>query len=198
MTIEEIKWLIQALAKYSVGGLVAGGIVYLLIKNSLSGYLLEKGKNLASKEDISKITDLVEGVKHDYNVLIKEMEGKQQLRMAAVDQRLQAHQDAFTLWRKMRASPKEEEGAAIMECQKFWEENCLYLEPEVRQAFALAYTSFANRRQLVDAAAEAKFVIEAWRNVMDFPNVLFDAIKLPRFTEVEKKIVKDDSNPNEP
>ncbi len=43
--------------------LIAIGLIALLWKKSLSSYLLEKGKNLATKEDISEITHKVEEVK---------------------------------------------------------------------------------------------------------------------------------------
>lgn len=194
MNPQDLTWLIEKLAKYGFVGVVSGGIVFMLCRNFMGSYLNKKGGNLATKEDIAGLTKLVKDVEHGYNVLIEDQKAKQQLRMAAVDQRLQAHQDAFALWRKMTGSTKEEEGAAIMECQEFWDRNCLYLAPEVRQAFALAYRSFAQRRQMLDSGVEAKFISEAWRDVMAFPNVLFDAVKLPRFSEAEKKVVEDDSN----
>jgi hypothetical protein len=41
-------------------------ILYFVIKNLLPGYFKRKGKNLATKEDISEITELVETVKHSF------------------------------------------------------------------------------------------------------------------------------------
>ncbi|XSS65203.1 hypothetical protein ACP9OK_09570 [Pseudomonas sp. B11] len=41
-------------------------IVGLLIKTYLPGYIGEKSKNLATKEDIAGITDKIEQVKADY------------------------------------------------------------------------------------------------------------------------------------
>ena len=41
-------------------------ILYFLSRNLLPSYFNEKGKNLATKEDVSEITKLVEGVKHSF------------------------------------------------------------------------------------------------------------------------------------
>lgn len=48
--------------------LIVGGfiILYFTIKNLLPSYFNEKGKNIATKEDISEITKLVEQVKHSF------------------------------------------------------------------------------------------------------------------------------------
>ena len=46
-----------------VPGLV---ILYFSMKNLLPNYFNEKGRNLATKEDISEITSLVEEVKHSF------------------------------------------------------------------------------------------------------------------------------------
>jgi hypothetical protein len=47
---------------FAFGGLVLG----LLINSYLSKYFGKKGENLATKEDISEITNKIETVKHDY------------------------------------------------------------------------------------------------------------------------------------
>jgi len=46
--------------------LAAVVIVGLLLKNYLPPYLTEKGKNLATKEDIEEITNKIERVRSDY------------------------------------------------------------------------------------------------------------------------------------
>ena len=38
----------------------------LILGNFLPKYLSKKGENLATKEDISEITDKIESVKHEY------------------------------------------------------------------------------------------------------------------------------------
>jgi hypothetical protein len=114
MNPQDLTWLIEKLAKFGFVGLVSGGLVFFLCRNLLGSYLNKKGENLATKEDIAGLTKLVKDVEHGYNVQIEEMKAKQQFRMAALDKRLQVHQDAFALWRKMTATPKERG-----ECQDF-------------------------------------------------------------------------------
>lgn len=171
-------------------------LVYFAVKkfitSYLGGYLPEKGKNLAAKEDLPNITDLVKEVEHKYNVLIKQMEAKQQLRMAAVDARLKAHQEAYTMWRKlMDPSDKDlENGPMPLQCQNWLDHNCLYLEPEVREAFATAYHSHILHSELLAQRADAEQVKAAWDRFMNFHEVLFESIKLPGLTQSEQDFVK--------
>lgn len=48
-------------------GTMLGGLVTLLIKNYLPSYAREKGKNLATKEDIECITQKIESIKVEYS-----------------------------------------------------------------------------------------------------------------------------------
>ena len=116
MTPEEVRFVVSAASGLGVGILVAGLITWLLLKHYVPSYLNEKGKNLATKEDVAAITHEVERVRLEYNTLIEEVRARNQLRMAALDKRLQAHQEAFALWRKLTgrsAQPAD----VIMECQ---------------------------------------------------------------------------------
>ena len=63
MTLEEIEIIILAVTRYGFEAIVAGIVVFFLIKYFLPGYLSEKGKNLATREDIVEITDKIEEVK---------------------------------------------------------------------------------------------------------------------------------------
>ena len=54
MTAEQITWTL------------VGFILALVINNFLPKYFGKKGENLATKEDISEITNKIETVKHDY------------------------------------------------------------------------------------------------------------------------------------
>ena len=72
-------------------------------------YLRRKGQNLADKEDIEKLTQIVEGVRTQYakdlenlsqenRKFIELMSQEHQLRLAALGRRLEAHQEAFSAW----------------------------------------------------------------------------------------------------
>lgn len=186
----EVKWLLEELIKYGSGFTVAGIVLYMLVTRWLSSYLNEKGKNLATKEDVAKITDLVKGVEHQYNVLLEEMKSKQQLRMAALDRRLQVHQESFTFWQKLVGERIEGELHPVIQCQEWWYKNCLYLEPEVRAAFSAAYHAAHSREQSLAARDSGQHVIDAWKELMAFPTILFGAIKLPELSPKEKEQVE--------
>src|SRR5262245_8796732 len=93
--------------------LILLGIVLLLLHSFLPAYTSEKGENLATKEDIADITNEIErvrssyteqlqGLQHRNDLLLEQLRSKQQLRMAAAEKRLEAHQHAYMLCRKLR------------------------------------------------------------------------------------------------
>lgn len=58
---------------FELAVLAAAGGLLLFARFYLPSYMSEKGKNLATKEDIRKITDEVEGVKFDYAQRLEEL-----------------------------------------------------------------------------------------------------------------------------
>ncbi len=133
MTPEELAALKGMLTGFGSGALAAGAIAFLFVRHYMSAYLLEKGKNLATREDIEEITEKVEAIRAQHASLVEELKARHQLRLAAVDRRLHAHQEAFTLWRKLMAVVHSDQVIKVVqECQTWWEQNCVYLEPKVR------------------------------------------------------------------
>ena len=67
---------------------------------------------------------------------ISKQEAFDKFRLAALDKRLEVHQQAFTLWRELMWSTNEERKLSeeIRKCQLFWKENCLYLDPKSRSS----------------------------------------------------------------
>lgn len=188
MTPEELAALKAMLTGFGAGAIVAGGVGYLVVKHFLSSCLSEKGRNHATREDIEEITRKVEGVRTQYVSLVEELKARHQLRLAAVDRRLQAHQDAFSLWRRlMAATHTEEVGKVVIECQSWWEQNCIYLEPTVREAFVAAYGAASDHNSLVKGRVEVTLIQSNWKLITCFPNVLFQAIQLPALSELEAK-----------
>ena len=188
MTLEELAAFKTVLTAFGTGVLVAAGVAHLLVKHFFSSYLSEKGRNLATREDIGEITRKVEGIRTQYTALVEELKARHQLRLAAVDRRLQAHQEAFALWRKvMSATHTEEIGGVVIECQTWWENNCIYLEPSVRGAFVTAYRAANDHRTYIQGRAEVQLIQSNWKLITSFPNVLFQAIQLPALSELEAK-----------
>lgn len=94
----------------------------------------------------------MESICSDYALLLEEVRGRNRLRLGALERRLEVHQQVFTLWKKLHSSVFGAEVMdVVMECQEFWNKNCLYLSPEVREAFLLASNYAANHKELVDS-----------------------------------------------
>ncbi|MBV8247430.1 MAG: hypothetical protein JO200_03175 [Comamonas sp.] len=132
-----IEWFVTGL------GMAAWGVPFLWLlfyigKNSLSAYLAEKGKNVATKEDIGAITSEVERARSDFNNRLEGLRAYHQLRMVAAEKRIQAHQEAFTWWHQIMdllTVTKREEGVVRLDEFKAWfYKSILYLEPASRSA----------------------------------------------------------------
>lgn len=190
MTTEELEVIKFFLAAFGWGAITTIVIVGLLFKFYLSSYIMQKGKNLATREDISMITEKIEGVRMQYAMLIEELKARQQLRLAAIDRRLEAHQEAFGHWRKlMSAAHTEEIRGVVIECQSWWDQNCIYLEPKVREGFVTAFNAADMHNGLLRSHEEAKVIRENWTHIRNFPNILFEAVKLPGLSELEATVI---------
>lgn len=73
------------LGTFGLGTVIGAAVVYLLLKSFLPSYLSEKGKNLATKEDVASITDKVESVKTDYAKVLEELRSNNQLKLAEIE-----------------------------------------------------------------------------------------------------------------
>ena len=182
--------LLNLIGTFGLGFGIAIAIAALFVTHYLPGYLSEKGKNLATREDVEAITDKVEAIRHQYSELLEQLKARHQLRMAAVERRLQAHQEAFTVWRPLVNGPNEHLSNAIAACQTWWTQNCIYLDPGVRRAFLDAYMQTSLRIQLMQAGANATQIMECWNKTMAFSDILFKAIELPALSVAEREAMK--------
>jgi hypothetical protein len=183
----------------ALGFLIGGGIVYYLVRSFVPGYLAEKGKNLATREDIAAITNAVEEVKtqhaaqlqqlmHENALLLEHIRGQGQLRLAAAERRLQAHQEAFTLWRKIINTVHDEAITdVVLECQTWFNNNALYLSPRAREAFSDAYFAASSHKSLLKGHAPANDVTENWSRIMRLGNEIVQGAELPPLGEHEMK-----------
>jgi len=130
--------MLEEIFKLIFTGLI-GGICafFILLRYFFSSYAKEKGRNLATKEDIAEITKKVEEVKHQYNLLLEQFKSHNQLRLAALDKRLEVHQEAFSLWKELSFSimSGKETTPTTIKCENWWWKNCFYLDAESREAF---------------------------------------------------------------
>jgi hypothetical protein len=187
-------WLITIIVNLAIAAVAAFG----------GAYWTEKGKGLAIKQDIEKLTQTVESIKaehasqlaqivHQQTVLIEQARFRHQIRIASMDRRLQAHQEAFTLWRQMlKIVHNEGDAGVIGQCQKWWEENCVYLEADVRDAFNRAYFAVADHKTLLNVQqrgeSEIRAVQENWKLIMSTGDIILKAVELPALNEREQKL----------
>lgn len=162
-----------------------------------ASYLREKGKNLATRKDIAGLTRIVEDIKTENSLLVERFKSQQQLRHAALDERLKAHQQAFALWYKLRDScygvSDDGLGSVLKGCYDGWTDNCLYLEPEARTAFyeammaALAIANHNNPAGVKAAVPDGFQEKDEQIKLGEAGNVIMRAVALPALTEIEAK-----------
>ena len=165
--------------------IVAGGFI---IKNYLPSYFGEKGKNLATKEDVADITRRIEDVKHSYASLLEEQKQKGQLRFTALDRRLEIAQQAYIhWWNLLRSVHTTEVGDQVQKCQEFWVNNRLYLAEDVSLAFRQAYMAAHNHQDMKEASrhdrSEVKEVSKNFKIITDAESIIIRSVAIPPLNE---------------
>ncbi len=170
-----------------IGGIVGPILIVVLVwcfRAYLGGYFAKKAENLATKQDVQILTRLQEEVKAEFNKLLERQRSEAQLRLAVVERRFQAHQEAHTLWIRLSQKVHSAEiGKVVMECQTWWNENSLYLDPNARRAFKLAYHAAAGHRDLLEGPRDEdrrKFLEDNWRDIREAGPTIAAAVNLPR------------------
>ncbi|EMK6930648.1 hypothetical protein [Vibrio vulnificus] len=192
------------LGSFSIGLVTALMFVALITKFYIPAYLKEKAKNLATKEDISEITEAIEKVRSQYNEKLQELiyqnnvqlEGLKalnQLRVVAPERRLQAHQEAFALWRKMLSSLHSDERVnVVMECQDWYNQNCLYLSAKSREAFSVAYGALAIHNDLLQDRTQPESVKRNYLEITNAGSIIVQSVELPALSADVRYAVKKD------
>jgi len=201
-------------------------IIGLFINKFFPSYMEKKAENLATKEDIGDITKEIEEIKtiyskqlEDYklinNQLLEYQSYKNQLKIAAVDKRLQAHQEAYALWWELIGNTHNRDniGNVVQKCQDWWVNNSLYLDKNARNAFSEAYHSALNHSDIVlswkhskkeDDPEYREQVNENFEKIRNAGDVIVKAVQLPSMSEseyetldnIKKKILGADNDEN--
>jgi len=174
--------------------LVSLVVVGAIWKNGILSYLDQKGKNLADKEDVKALTRSVEGVKSEYAERLQSIEFQNRrleaaiefqnsLKMAALDRRLAAHQEAFTLyWRMFTVFYQRTEAIQLgRECDVWWSRNCLYLEGAARQAFSNAVRDLIDHATMTERGRpeDAAEIRRTSESVKSLGRILAEGVRLP-------------------
>lgn len=189
MDSKDWEFLLQQFGSFGLGVLVTGAIGYFFYKGYIHSYLVEKAKLKAQIEDLQKITLQVESIKHDFALLEEERKAHNQLRFAALDKRLQAHQDAYSIALQL-ANAAQHDKSARMEAAKrhdaWWPDNCLFLEPVARKALKDVRTAFGNHPILErNADYDSQNVSQNWEHMWKSCELIAEAIGLPPLLSAE-------------
>lgn len=183
MSPEQIHAIAKGIAE-GVGAPPWWAFVFLIflagVAAYLGTYLAEKGRNLATKEDITGVTELIEQVKRQHQAVLENLKAGNLLSMVAAERRLQAHQEAFALWCELYDAmhqPTVNEVAG--RCRKWWRESCVYLGPKSHKAFYQAFGAAAVHAQLLASRPPADEIKANWAKITEAPRVILGEVALP-------------------
>jgi len=127
------------------------------------------------------------GITLAYQWFAFRLQRKDQFRLAALDKRLEKHQEAFTLWHELFSlvHNKEERTDKVLECQDWWFKNCLYLDPKARSAFRDAFISAWE----YDGKDE-EMRKHAWPKISGAGDIIAAAVDLPAIGDMQDKLEK--------
>lgn len=157
--------------------LIFAGVVFLVncIAGFVVSYFKKRGENYATRRDIQEITEKVEQIK-------SELQARHTLRFAALEKRLQTHQDAFRLLRKILFHVQQPDKLqdAIEECAVWYDENVLYLETEAQKAFWTAYIAATDLAMLSgQQPRDANAYKSSWKEIRDAIQTIASVVGLP-------------------
>ncbi len=112
---------------------------------------------------------------------------KHQLRLAALERRLDVHQQAYTLWRRLTSAVHDEPtlSSAVQDAQSWWERNCLYLAAEVRMDFYMALLAASQHGNYLRHGSSAD-VEGNWQVIGQLGGKIEAAVELPPISEPDQ------------
>lgn len=184
MTGDIIKIIDLFKFEFSPFQLLLGCVFGFLLKTFLHSYVGKKAENLATKEDIGEITKITKRIETEYLSILETIKSENQLRLSALDKRIQAHQEAYRLWRKINTY-LEREGIdeVVTECDEWWGNYCLYLEPSARQAFLNAWVA-AKDFSFYKQGDDSKLLQKCRQDINDAGKIIVEAVALPPIKDV--------------
>lgn len=186
MSPEDIKIIVEEVARsYNLTPWWGYGLLVVIpfFAAFLGAFVKKKAEITATK----KYTEELQKVSHQNQLLLEEYKMHNSLRMAAIDKRLQVHQEAFTLWKELFSAVHTEKiGDVVMKCQNWWNENCLYLSPESREAFHTACQCAFNHSNLLNVPPNMKdkeMIDSNFKNITIAGEIIASSVELPPLDE---------------
>ena len=166
---------------------------------SLQSYFRKKGENLATKEDIGVITREIEQVRLQFSMNLENMTQRNRLQLAAIDKRLETHQQAYALWRKFQpaANDKQKLHCLRAEFEEWWSKHCLYLSVKARQALSVAYEATCSHQEFRDRKVDQALLQKNWEKIGDAVEAILEAVALPSLGDKESGTREQDDGPHE-
>lgn len=119
-----------------------------------------------------------------------QLASRNQMQSACMEIRLRAHQEAFTLWRKLYSEQNSKDiGAVIIECQDWWNRNCLFLDADARDKFSRAYLAVGGRNTVREIVDKTKLMelFDLDQDILDDAGrAIVQAVSLPPITADSK------------
>lgn len=149
-----------------------------------TGYLRKKGEDRAVKESLDEFTRIAEGIKHDYNMLAEQFRANQTHRFLAAEKRLETHQQAFVEWRAVFDSIDDRGSLypAVENARRWWNANCLYLDPKARHAFNEGLNAVVQWATFNSSNEEHE---RQWNVFYETPVAIFNAAQVPPLAKDE-------------
>jgi hypothetical protein len=183
----------QTIGEHLLYYLVLMAVAFLAVAASayFGAYFKTRGTNLATRADIEKITDAVEKIRAQYQLIIEQGTRRHQLRLAALERRLQAHQEAYALWWELlgHATKQDEIGPIVMECQAWWVKNCLYLDEDARKTFYHSFLAAHLHPVFFDGGVRDPDGAKAnWNTIMAAGDAIAKGVELPSIGNAESEL----------
>ncbi len=182
-----------------MNGLIALLLVIIvgLLAKFLHSYLSRKGENLATKQDIEELTRKVEEVRLYFTLQAEEHSQKNRMKLAALDRRLEVHQQAYAhWWHLLHSVYTDDVGKKVDECRAWWVEHCVYLGSEVRDAFLAALLAAQQHREIL--LSEREYAKTNWARVESLGRLILKDAGLPGFGFTEEgNVLRDKAEPAE-
>jgi hypothetical protein len=158
------------------------GVATTAIGAYMRSYLTKKGENLATREDITDLTKKVEDVKAVFSRALQRDAQEHELSMAAIDKRLEVHQEAFARSFQLYFTTHDDDGRAKAAVHlQWWREHCLYLSESSSAAFVRACTASALHGMLLKAPnIDEDKLAENWAIIDGVWDVIAADVKLPQ------------------
>jgi hypothetical protein len=180
-----MNWLGE---RFSNSSITAG----LLLVIAALLVLVSRVFQISSDALLSLISAIIGGlIATSSQAWVSAQDRQNQLRLAAIEKRLTAHQEAYALWRKLVFATIEHEDLSThtLTCETWWNNNCLYLDPNSRKAFFDSYMGASHRSSIL-RRNDADAGMKNYNIIERAGTAIVAGISLPTIREKESKFTK--------